>query len=667
MKKPLFIVLLFVCHHLPAQQAVVDSLKQVVASHSGDTLSINALNVLAVEYARTDLKRALECLYEVIAISQKFNTTNGLSNTYSQMVTTYQNTGYADSAKKYLQKLEMLAANATQVKVKINYYSTAGLFYKNTGNFREALPYMLKSLELLNDDKYNVTRAGQLLNIGNTYSNLGEMEEAARYHIDALRLFEKLNNKRGQSFCLQSLGNDFLKLDQFATARTYFEQSLKMKEELKDNRGLVTAWAALGQVNRELNNYGEARIYLEKALTQVAALKLNSEHANVLLQLGLLEKKMGNVPRARSFMAQAHHYAQTTSDELTMVKIETELKALDRETGQAELQQALVKKVLASSVSGDKQSEAEAHANLAEHYASRKRYDEAYRHLTKFIEIRDSVQGSRVVLQLRELEKKYQTERKENEIALLKKDQSLKAAIIAKQNSNLVLTVIALVSVMLTGGLLINRYRVINRVKRQVEIEKVRNNIARDLHDDIGSTLSSINIMSQLALQNVEQGPQHLKRIAENSSRMMENMTDIVWSINPGNDSVEMLVARMKEFAAEILEPRNISYLIGGEETLSGLKVEIEDRKNLFLIFKEAINNAAKYSDASDIRVRFDRTKNIIRLVIEDNGQGFDPSSARQGNGLRNMKSRAEALGGRLSLRTAPGKGVVITLEAPIT
>jgi len=666
MKKPLFIVLLFVCHHLPAQQAVVDSLKQVVAIHSGDTLSINALNVLAVEYARTDLKKTLECLYQVIAISQKFNTTNGLSNTYSQMVTTYQNTGHADSAKKYLQKLEMLAANATQLKVKVNYYATAGLFYKNIGNFREALPYMLKSLELLNEDK-SVTRAGQLLNIGNTYSNLGEIEEAARYHIEALRLFEKLNNQRGQSFCLQSLGNDFLKLDQFGTARTYFEQSLKMKEELKDNRGLVTAWAALGQVNRELSNYGEARIYLEKALAQVAALKLNSEHSNVLLQLGLLEKQMGNVSKARGFMEQAHHYAQTTSDQLTMVKIETEIKALGRETGQAELQQALVKKVLASSVSGDKQSEAEAHANLAEYYASKKRYDEAYRHLTKFIQLRDSVQGSLVVLQLRELEKKYQTERKENEIALLKKDQSLKAAIIAKQNSNLVLTIIALVSVMLIGGLLINRYRVINRVRRHVEIEKVRNNIARDLHDDIGSTLSSINIMSQLALQNVDHGPQHLKRIAENSSRMMENMTDIVWSINPGNDSVEMLVARMKEFAAEILEPRNISYQIAGEETLSDLKVEIEKRKNFFLIFKEAINNAAKYSDASDIRVQFDRTKNTIRLVIEDNGLGFDPSSARQGNGLRNMTSRAEALGGRLSLNTAPGKGVVVTLEAPIT
>lgn len=204
-----------------------------------------------------------------------------------------------------------------------------------------------------------------------------------------------------------------------------------------------------------------------------------------------------------------------------------------------------------------------------------------------------------------------------------------------------------------------------NRAKRQLELEKVRNHIARDLHDDIGSTLSSINIMSQLAMNGDTK--ENLNKIAWHSSQMMENMSDIVWSINPKNDTLEQVVLKMKEFAFEILEPKEIMHTFHLDNKLVQLKLDVEKRKNLFLIFKEAINNVAKYSEGSMVSISFFVKQHKIQLSIKDNGKGFNEALAKQGNGLINMKERASSMGGHLSLVSQHGKGTEIQVDIPIT
>jgi signal transduction histidine kinase len=260
---------------------------------------------------------------------------------------------------------------------------------------------------------------------------------------------------------------------------------------------------------------------------------------------------------------------------------------------------------------------------------------------------------------------KYQNEKKSREIELLKSDQKLKEADLSRQRAIQAGTVIALLSVIIISILLINRYRIMNRAKRELELEKVRNHIARDLHDDIGSTLSSINIMSQLAMQG--NANEHLKKITLHSSQMMENMSDIVWSINPKNDTLEQVVLKMKEFAFEILEPKEITHTFQADSNLIQLKLDVEKRKNLFLIFKEAINNVAKYSEGSMVSISFFVKHHKIHLSIKDNGKGFNEALAKQGNGLINMKERASSMGGHLSLVSQHGKGTEIQVDIPIT
>ncbi len=198
--------------------------------------------------------------------------------------------------------------------------------------------------------------------------------------------------------------------------------------------------------------------------------------------------------------------------------------------------------------------------------------------------------------------------------------------------------------------------------------EQIRTKVARDLHDDIGSTLSSINIISKLAMNESNGNTKgHLQRIGEHSAKMMESMGDIVWSINPNNDSLEQMMVKMKEFAAEILEPQNIAYTFMGEESLNGASLDIQVRKNIFLIFKESINNTAKYSEADQVTIQLEVKDNALHLFIHDNGKGFDFENIKPGNGLRNIRERAKSIEARLELKSSAATGTQLELNIPIT
>jgi signal transduction histidine kinase len=143
----------------------------------------------------------------------------------------------------------------------------------------------------------------------------------------------------------------------------------------------------------------------------------------------------------------------------------------------------------------------------------------------------------------------------------------------------------------------------------------------------------------------------------------MESMSDIVWSINPENDSVEMMIIKMKEFAAEILEPKSIRYSFQTSEGIANTKLDVVKRKNLFLIFKESINNVAKHSEGSEVTIVIEQSGGVLRLKIKDNGRGFDASTIRYGNGLINMEDRARNIKGRLTRFSVPEKGTEIVAE----
>ncbi len=192
-----------------------------------------------------------------------------------------------------------------------------------------------------------------------------------------------------------------------------------------------------------------------------------------------------------------------------------------------------------------------------------------------------------------------------------------------------------------------------------------RNRIARELHDEVGSSLSSIHIFSTVAKQPDKMAGM-MEKIRDTSGRIMENMSDLVWAINAETDDMQSLLRRIRQFGASLLEAKNIELEVVAPEPLPGLLLKTEAKKNILLICKEAINNSAKYSQATRVIIDVQMKDGFLRLEIRDNGQGFTPGT-NPGNGLINMRKRCEESGGLFLLDTGHNKGTRISCEFPVT
>jgi signal transduction histidine kinase len=202
----------------------------------------------------------------------------------------------------------------------------------------------------------------------------------------------------------------------------------------------------------------------------------------------------------------------------------------------------------------------------------------------------------------------------------------------------------------------------------QNKMQTIRNKIAQDLHDDIGSTLSSISILSNLALKekNTDQTLLTMHEIKDSSVTLMEKMDDIVWSINPRNDSLENLFSRIRRFATALFEAKNIDYTLLISDAVHPVELPIEWRQHIYLICKEAINNLVKYSEATKASIQVFFGQDRLQVVIEDNGRGFDSAHILTGNGLSSMRNRAAIMGASLEILSSPGKGCRIELMVKI-
>jgi ligand-binding sensor domain-containing protein len=219
---------------------------------------------------------------------------------------------------------------------------------------------------------------------------------------------------------------------------------------------------------------------------------------------------------------------------------------------------------------------------------------------------------------------------------------------------------------LLTALLVYSWYRY--RLQQALKLERLRSKISTDLHDDIGSTLSSISILSDMALRekNHRVNTGMMEEIKENSVLLMEKMDDIVWSINPRNDSLENLVLRVKKFATRLFEARNIDYRIEIRDDIRSVRLPVDYRQHIYLIMKEAINNLVKYADATEALVCLSYQHTCLEVVIKDNGKGFEPALPYTGNGILNMQQRASLMNASLQIYSQAGSGTKILLRIKI-
>lgn len=202
------------------------------------------------------------------------------------------------------------------------------------------------------------------------------------------------------------------------------------------------------------------------------------------------------------------------------------------------------------------------------------------------------------------------------------------------------------------------------RQRQREQISTIRNQISRDLHDELGANVSSIHIMARMLVQQggSEKIRPMLDKISEYSVQVSNTINDIIWNVNPKFDSVAELLQKMTRYASESLEAAGITYAVEQPENIPAMALNSKLKYNFFLIFKEGVNNAAKYSKANQVSIRFDCTARALSFEISDDGIGISNEQRGKGNGLGNMAARAADIKAGLTIDTAPEKGTRIVL-----
>lgn len=444
---------------------------------------------------------------------------------------------------------------------------------------------------------------------------------AIEYELKIISLLEK--SKKDPLMLARryiAAGMAFMKKDS-VQALSWFNKSLALSDSLNDKFNLRDLYYQLAVFYKHHQNYKEAyHHYTRHILYRDSIIKSNTAAAIAGLEVKYESEKKDNL--------------------ISRLNTAQEIKAL-----QIEKQKALLA------------------GNLEE---SRRKQNEIM-----LLSKEKEVQDLRISRQDEKLEKQLlQVNYNQQQLELAAKEKQMREKQLKNSRTvrNLLLT--SLLLLLIIGFFLFNRYQLKRKIQEQEALLAVRNNIAKDLHDEIGSTLTSIRILSEVSGKDLQKEGNKvsgfIQKITEQSAAAQQGISDIVWAVKPENDKLENMVARMREYAAQTLESRNIQTSISINEKLLDTSLDMQQRRDLFLIYKEAINNISKYAQAKEVDVIIAQHEQTLELTIRDNGIGFDVNTTRSSNGLHNMQARAQALNGTLTIQSTEGQGALVRLKIPV-
>lgn len=608
-----------------------------------------------------------------LKISQQASLDSFTAVNLSLLGTTYRYKTRFDSAFYYYDKAGKIAAEKKYISIQAFIEIESYAIFNRTGKSDSATAVINRMKEILPLLDSNSSETAKIeMYLGHDDKHKAKYSEALEHYYRSLRIANNLKDSVNEGNIYISLANVLVLLGQNDKALYYHRQAAELFITMGRRFELVNEYLNMADMYITSNQLDSGEIYVRRALVIVEAMKNKSYLPNAYLDLGYIYERRKQFDEAKDYFNKAINFSIAANNDLSLLNAYQgmgEMYMADRKPSAAA--PYLDKHLLLAKQQTNREEIIESLWDLAENENALHHYEKAYAYQKLFNTYKDSAYTEATEKSTTEMESKYEAEKKEKEIALLKKDQLLNHLNLEKQKDFELGAIVFLFLLVVIGFLMINRYRVMQRTKRLIDMERMRNTIARDLHDDIGSTISSINILSKVALQQHAQGDipvgTSIQKIKDRSESIMESMSDIVWAINPQHDTIEQMILHMKEFAAEILEPLDIKYSFKEEGNFSGLKLDVEKRKDFYLLFKEAVNNAAKYSGCSNLFIILRQEAKLLHIKIEDDGKGFNQAEIKNGNGLVNMRRRADSMKGDIQIESSEGKGTRITVDVPIT
>ncbi|QAA82831.1 tetratricopeptide repeat protein [Aequorivita sp. H23M31] len=607
-------------------------------------ISIDSLNQQAISIYKSDPQKALSILNTALKKSESLRNNAYMALTKNNLGIVNREIGEFERAKTFSE--EAVAISKDEL-VQASAYNNLGAVSRKMGRYQDAIEYYLSALKIYQEKNLEKEQATVNNNIGMVYSVLEMNEKAIEYHLKAKDFFEEVSDKKGISEAYNNIAIIYAQEGNFEEALSYFKHSLKVERELNDRKGIAESENNVGGVYYYMGKADSALFYFESSARIEKSIGNFSGVGASYNNIAQVMMENNQVKASKIYIDSAYYYAsksQTSHD----------------------VEMALY--------------------NYYEFYNANSDFKNSLKFYKNYSEYKDSILSLSNIQSLQELEIKYQTERKENEILHQRAQLAEKELEVRKKNTFIFGSLGLALVLGLIGYLLYNQQKLKNRqlhreselksalakIETQNKLQEQRLRISRDLHDNIGAQLtfiiSSIDNLKYGFTDIGQKLGDKLSGISSFTAQTIYELRDTIWAMNKENITFEDLHARIANFiehAKNASGKTDFSFNLG--ETLDpGHMFSSVEGMNIYRIIQEAVNNALKYSNAEVVETNISKGTKQYHIEISDNGKGFDPGTVKMGNGLNNMKKRSREIGGQIHFISEINKGTKVILKFPI-
>lgn len=584
-----------------------------------DTIEAILYKKLFRNYSRYDNAIAEDYAQKSLSISEKIGYKKGIANGYESLGMINDNKGEYSKAIEYYKRSYTVSKKIDNRSGEMSSFANIGIIYTKQGNFPEALQYILAGLKMAEEIKDTVAIANAYNGIGIIYKQQKNYDEAIKNYFKCLDVGIMLKNNYIISAIYSNIGELYLNQKKWDKAMEYLLLGLKLAEEMKIKSIAANDYQNIGTIYFQQNEF-------EKAM----------ENFNISLKLSEELNDKDGVSKTSIYLGDTYFKQGNTKMALPYI-----INGL-----------AIAKEI------GELQWMKNAYRSLAAIYDTIGDYQQAYKNHVLFKTINDSLFNTEQSKKLIETQMQFDFDKKE---ALAKEAEQKQSTF--RNYIYIVITIVFLFLIML----IIQRTK-IAKERRKIALEQERSRISRDLHDDLGSGLTGILMMSeQLQTSNKESTDQGIEKIKKSSRQMVDQMGEIVWAMNVKNDTLENLISYVNTYLLDSFEDSAIKLKVILPETIPDFELNGMVRRNIFLVVKESLNNMLKYANATEVNFKMMIKDNKMLIELSDNGKGFELDKTRRfGNGLKNMKSRMDDIKGNFIIESEIDKGTKTNINFPL-
>jgi two-component system NarL family sensor kinase len=638
MKLRTLIYLSLLSYSLQAQNLNIDSIKTLLVTARGEAKIQNLLDLCwELRFMNADTARLFGL--EALKLARQIDNDSLVAQALHNVGVTYEAQGdYNDALQSQTESLELWRKLGNDLKI-ANTLNTIGIIHDERGSFKEALEFYHNARKIYEQAGNQGKIAMVLVNMGIVLKEQKDFAEAAVYYGDALRIYKKLGKQFGTAACYANLGSVYYHLPKYDSSLYYSLLATEAFKKQNVRQFLASSLSNTGMALHQLGRLAESKKYLNEAL------QLNEEYDNkketsfTLTYLAKLHRAEGNLKEAANLASRG-------------LSIATKINAL---------QQVM-----------------EAEDELTNIYAAKKDFTAAFEHMRASEQVKDTLFNQEKAKQIAELQTHYETDKKENEIKLLKQENELKDSRLERNQYMVVSLVVVISGLIVLGFLWRNRMK----LKQKVEIESTkaalresqlqavitsqedeRKRFAADLHDGMGQLISAVKL--NLSKESVEK--KSVDQAVEVLNEMNTEIRNIAFNLMPQVLIKGGLIEALQELAARINRSGKVQI------SVSAFDVPLEmppDRKvALYRMCQEWLTNVLKYSKGSTVSLQLVQHSDELVITMEDNGEGFDPQrlSNSQGNGWRNIHSRLTLVHGQIEIDSQVGrKGTTVVISVPL-